>query len=305
MNTQRALWIVISIILGMAVLLSSCAPIAAPMTIVDMQAEIDAAVKATVIAMTVEEQMAAGEEQVQVAAQEQQPTATEVPPTETPLPSPTPTATATNPPAEPTNTPQPTATLIAEFSESSSVLISADVNTNCRLGPSRAYRVDGYLLTNEESTVHGQDSGEDWWYIANPTKDEKYCWVWRETTDVQGSTENLPVIEPPPLPRKKDYVYYGYSGCYGYPYYRGCPIKMKYDDGWGAKWYGYDIKPGGCQKWDVCKYTYKCDVKWKYVDDCCRVKIKPIKVCKKYVYSPTCTIKQINKGKCEPVCTKW
>ncbi len=226
-----------------------------------MQAEIDAAVKATVIAMSVEEQMAAEQSDTAQDASPVPPTATEVPPTATPLPSPTPTATATTAPSEPTNTPQPTATLIAAFSESSNVLISADVNTNCRLGPSRAYRVDGYLLTNEESTVHGQDASEDWWYIANPTKDEKYCWVWRETTDVQGTADNLPVIEPPPLPKKKNYAYYDY-GCYS-NYGYGCPIRMKYDDGWGTKWYGYDIKPAGCQKWDVCKYTYKCDVKWK------------------------------------------
>ena len=304
MNAQRVMWIVISSVLGLAVLVSACAPIAAsPMTMVDMQAEIDAAVQSTVIAMQVDEQMAAEKEaepQAEAEEQQQEPTATEVPPT-APPPSPTPTATATSAPPEPTNTPQPTATLIAEFSESSSLVISADVNTNCRLGPSRQYRVDGYLLTNAESTVHGQDSGKDWWYIANPTKDDKYCWVWRETTDVQGNTDNLPVIEPPPLPKKKDYVYYGYYGCYG-KYDYGCPIRMIYDDGWNKKWYGYDIKSCGCQNWQVC-YKYKPANCYKtYVDDCCKVKIK--KVCKQYCFAK-CTIKQIKKGNCEPVCCKW
>jgi hypothetical protein len=108
------------------------------------------------------------------------PTATEVPATATPFP--TPTATAT--PAGPTNTPLPTATLITDIN--SEAVIWADANTNCRLGPSQAYKVDGYLLLNVESTVHGRDDDENWWYIANPTKDDKYCWVWTKTTNVEG-----------------------------------------------------------------------------------------------------------------------
>lgn len=306
MKTHKVLWIVILGLLGTAAVLSGCAPIAAPaasepVAMVDIQAEIEEAVKATVIAMSVEDQMA--EQMAENEAEEQQedptptPTSTQPPPTATPFP------TATAAPVEPTSPPEPTATLIAEFSDSSNVLISAEVNTNCRLGPSKAYRVDGYLMTNAESTVHGQDKGENWWYIANPTKDGEYCWVWRETTDVQGNADNMPVVTPPPLPKRNKYDYL-YDGCG----YYGCPIRVKYDGWydygrWNNKW--YDIRPYGCEKWKVCKYTYGCDINWKKFDDGYKIKIKAVKVCKRYVYSPTCTIKQINKGKCEPVCAKW
>jgi len=194
------------------------------------------------------------------------PTATEVPVTVTPFP--TPTATLT--PAGPTNTPLPTATLIADLS--SEAVIWADANTNCRLGPSRAYKVDGYLLLNVESTVHGRDDDENWWYIANPTKDDKYCWVWTKTTNVEGKVDSLPVITPSPMPKKsKNQGYYG-SCC--------CPIVMKYE---------------------FCKTPKDCY--WKYVSDCCKQDIN--KSCKEYCWPKWCKDNWGYIEDCQPVCCKW
>lgn len=76
-------------------------------------------------------------------------------------------------------------------------VISANINTNCREGPTVDYKVLGYLLKNQTSEVYGRDSSKNWWYITNPDKPDQYCWVWTETTTVKGDTANLPVITPP------------------------------------------------------------------------------------------------------------
>jgi len=78
--------------------------------------------------------------------------------------------------------------------------ISARENTNCRLGPSQAYDILGYLLTSQESVVAGRNPESTWWYIENPAKAGAFCWVWGGTTSVQGETSALEVVEPPPPP---------------------------------------------------------------------------------------------------------
>jgi len=118
------------------------------------------------------------------------PTATEVSaaPVTPGTPSPTlPAAAPTTPPPPPT-TGVPT--------------IQADVDTNCRQGPSTLYPVLGYLLVGQTSTVQGRhaSSSNPWWFIENPKKPGQYCWVWGQTTRVTGDTSMLPVITPPPPP---------------------------------------------------------------------------------------------------------
>lgn len=122
------------------------------------------------------------------------PTDTPVPlvlPTDTQPAAPLDTATSTESPATATET----ATLT-----SSIPLISAEQDTRCRLGPSTVYDVVGFLLTTEQSTVQGKDSGGEWWYIENPKKPGAFCWVWGGSTKVSGNTSALPVITPPPTP---------------------------------------------------------------------------------------------------------
>ncbi|HEY61118.1 MAG TPA: hypothetical protein G4N95_00555 [Anaerolineae bacterium] len=77
-------------------------------------------------------------------------------------------------------------------------VISAKVNTNCRAGADSSFDILGYLLVDETSNVHGQDPWGYWWYIENPDHPGKFCWIWRETTEVEGDTTNVPVIQPPP-----------------------------------------------------------------------------------------------------------
>jgi hypothetical protein len=110
------------------------------------------------------------------------------------LPGETPPAAATTA-AIPATTQAPPATI-------GPPTIQADVDTNCRMGPSKDYPRLGYLLVGQQSTVHGRnnDPGKPWWFIENPKKPGNYCWVWGETTRVQGDTSLLPIITPPPPP---------------------------------------------------------------------------------------------------------
>lgn len=111
---------------------------------------------------------------------EDTPTPTATPPADTPTITPTHTPTLTNTPAVPT--------------------ISAIINTNCRQGPSKAYNIVGVLAVDQKAEVHGRDSANSWWYIQNLSKPGQFCWVWRDTTMVEGDTSGLPIVAPPPTP---------------------------------------------------------------------------------------------------------
>ncbi len=97
--------------------------------------------------------------------------------------------------------------------------INANINTNCRAGPSADYKVLGYLLENQVSEVHGHDNLQIWWYIENPEKSGEYCWVWSETTHVQGDISTLPIITPapPPAPQEVSFTasFTGINSCGG------------------------------------------------------------------------------------------
>lgn len=116
------------------------------------------------------------------------------PPPESPLP-------ATPSPA-PTDTPTPESTPTETLTPTAAVpIISASTATNCRRGPSVLYAPPiGVLKVDQTSEVHGRNAEGTWWYIQNPSNPSTFCWVWGETTSVQGSTSALPVITPPPLP---------------------------------------------------------------------------------------------------------
>ncbi len=113
-----------------------------------------------------------------------------------------PTVTSVTPPtvtAPPPAEEQPTATNTPTES-SEYPTISATANTNCRLGPDSVFDVVGYLLVGDTSEVHGKGISGYWWYIANPISPGGFCWVWAQTTKVEGDTSNLPIIESPPTP---------------------------------------------------------------------------------------------------------
>jgi uncharacterized protein YraI len=122
------------------------------------------------------------------------PTATEVIlPTNTPEP-----ATATPTTASENTTPPITSTLWIPASGSAYPTITASLDTNCRSGPDQAFDVVGALRVGDTSEVQGKLNGGGWWYIKNITNPEpKFCWVWAETTVVNGDTSMVPVVQAP------------------------------------------------------------------------------------------------------------
>jgi hypothetical protein len=58
----------------------------------------------------------------------------------------------------------------------------------------------GILMPGQKSEVKGRNDTGTWWYIANPSKAGQLCWIWGETTTVEGDVTSLPVITPPPPP---------------------------------------------------------------------------------------------------------
>jgi len=117
--------------------------------------------------------------------------------------------------AAPTNTLVPTITQTEAQTvttekppaQTGAITISANVDTNCRLGPSTLYDIVGYLLADRQSEVRGRNDAQTWWYIENPGKSGAYCWVWGQTTNVQGDVSLLAVINPPPPPERPEVAY--------------------------------------------------------------------------------------------------
>jgi len=145
------------------------------------------------------------------------PSPTPVPPTETPTPTqtstPTPTATwvpaLTNPPTStPFGTPPgaPAVTNTQAFAPGDELLpkIYAEIDSNCRAGPSIDFKRLGYLLVGETSVVIGRNRSSTWWYIKEPRRTGIQCWVWGGSTRVEGDTSNVPALYvPTPTSSKK------------------------------------------------------------------------------------------------------
>jgi hypothetical protein len=201
----------------------------------DVQSQVNTQVAATLVGYLVQTKVAdnlTANQVTQAAAVQQAATATPAP-TETPLPPPTatpipPTVPPPPPTPEPTQAPAAAAVVSAPAPQ-----ISADVNTNCRQGPSTRYIIDGYLMVGASSYVYGRDSASQWWYIQNPTDKSAYCWVWSESTSVSGDARGVPVVAVAEdaqttysnLFASQNYGYYGYNGAYNgswcQPYYQG------------------------------------------------------------------------------------
>jgi len=127
--------------------------------------------------------------------------------------TPTITKTATvTPTTTKTATMTPTNTMTASMTPTSTItktptlavfMINAIINTNCRLGPDPAHDIIGYLEVGMEVVVVGRLEDGEWWFIQNPSRPSTGCWVWGETTMVEGDPSILPVIPPPPIPIPK------------------------------------------------------------------------------------------------------
>ncbi len=137
--------------------------------------------------------------EITMSAQPPTQTSTPISPSATANPTQTPTQ-SIEPSASATPTPTYTNTPVPPPPTPTVPMITATINTNCRVGPSKYYDVVGYLLVGQWSQVFGRSVDGFWWYIQNPGYPSSYCWVWGQTTVVSGNTANLPVVAPPPLP---------------------------------------------------------------------------------------------------------
>ncbi|MGD8732218.1 MAG: tail fiber domain-containing protein [Anaerolineales bacterium] len=121
-----------------------------------------------------------GEDAPAEESQATQAAPTDAPPTDTPLPSDTPTVTATFTPSVP--------------------MVSVNQNTNCRTGPGTVYDLLGALLIGENAEVVARSSQPNYVIIDNPDKPGTDCWLWMQYGQIEGSTDGLPILDPPPTP---------------------------------------------------------------------------------------------------------
>jgi hypothetical protein len=197
MKTRRMIYplIIGMVIFGLPIALGACSTLL-PANFgsgMDVQSQVGTQAAATLVGYLVQTKVAANlmsNQATQEVAAQQVPTATPQP-TETPLP---PTATPI-PPTVPPPPPPPAATEApaAAVVSAPAPEISAQVNTNCRQGPSTHYKIDGYLLVGVTATIYGYDPN-GWWYIQNPAHTDQYCWVWGGSTTVTGDTSALHVV---------------------------------------------------------------------------------------------------------------
>lgn len=258
-------------LIASGILISACTPaLAAPQK--DDQSIIETAVAATLVQYIIETKVAEQSINLSLQATNQAvPTGTPAP-TATPLPIPT--EVPTLPPPSPTSV--PTATLpppqASEPLTANTALPEAlaELDTNCRAGPSLYFKVVSYLIEGDSSPIHGRDSRDAYWYIEHPTKPGQYCWVWTGSTTTVGDTSKVPLIETPKVDDKYYDGNYGnyYNNYYG-NYYGG------YYPYCGSSWYGnwsgyyYPYCPSNVYN---CKAVYKWNcapvIKWTCKNPC-------------------------------------
>jgi hypothetical protein len=78
--------------------------------------------------------------------------------------------------------------------------LTALENTNCRMGADPIYPVTGAFIKNMEVKIIGTNENGSWWLIEDPAGAGQNCWVWGQTTQVNGDTSGVPFIPSPALP---------------------------------------------------------------------------------------------------------
>jgi len=253
----------VCIIIG-GILISACTVVqAAPPK--DDQSLIETAVSATLVQIIIETKVAEQSINLQLQATNQAVPTSTLAPTATPLPVATEEPTPV-PPAQqlpPIATPLPQSAIAPLTANTSLPEAFAELNTNCRAGPSLNYKVISYLIEGASSPIHGRDSRGAYWYIEHPTKRGQFCWVWTGSTRAIGDISTVPLVEAPVL---EDYYYPGNFGTCD-PNYPFCNSSW-----YGGYWnffynpciptYIYNCKPN---KWWTCKpvITWVCTGKWK------------------------------------------
>jgi hypothetical protein len=169
----------------------------------------------------------------------------------TPVLSATPTVEAT-----PTDTPVPLLTSTPEITLTpmpSIAMISSTMNTNCREKPGGYSPIQSGLMVGQKVAVKGRLAANNWWLIVDPDDSARTCWVWNDTTLVEGDVNSIPVLYVP----MQGSPVYTISGSVSPNDYSGsCPVTItvtgrikanagSYDDlsyGWTTN---FGVHPGG------------------------------------------------------------
>ena len=116
--------------------------------------------------------------------------------TNTPIPTqpPPPPVEVTQPPSPPQ---APAETVVPP---SSGPTLIALEDTNCRMGADPIYPITGAFIKNMESRIIGTNENQSWWLIDDPRGEGQSCWVWGQTTRVNGDASSVPYIPSPQLP---------------------------------------------------------------------------------------------------------
>ena len=120
--------------------------------------------------------------------------------------------------SQPESTSEPSENEVTPEAVLENIIISAKYDTNCREGPDTKYPIMGHFVRGQTSEVNGTNSLQTWWYIKNPDNPDDYCWVWGESTFVEGDTGDVSVVPPPPPPPPGpdfELVFQEFRTCYG------------------------------------------------------------------------------------------
>lgn len=246
MKKQKTTAILICLIVVAAAFgFSACASIASAEQQGSIDAQVQTAAAATLVQYMIETEVAV-QAQALVAEPVVQPQQTDTPaptatlaPTETAQPTAVPTLEPPAPTSLPTLPPAPVQAAAAPK-------IIADLNTNCRAGPSTRYTVETIFLKGSQSSVEGRNTTKNWWYIIDPNNSSNFCWVWAGSTTVVGDTSSLAVVDAPAFATTTTtypYYNYNYNPNFCNPYNCYAPPNVYYD-------------PFGCinyPNWQTCK----------------------------------------------------
>jgi hypothetical protein len=101
-------------------------------------------------------------------------------------------------PTEEISTPTPTLTpSITPTATSETTTATAEINLNCRVGPSYDHGTMDGLRQGETSPIVGVNNQRTWGYIEGPHSPTR-CWVPLDYTVIVGDISGLPVYSAPP-----------------------------------------------------------------------------------------------------------
>lgn len=95
-----------------------------------------------------------------------------------------------------TPTPEPSPT---DTAQPVAPMVTGNVDSNCRRGPSTAYQNIATLLEGQSAPIIGRLADNTWWVIDLVDASEN-CWVWDDLVTVSGDPSGVPVITAPALP---------------------------------------------------------------------------------------------------------